>query len=91
MPQGLQTFAADGRPILDIGSRPLKILTDSSIVAGTNTNIPITVPTTGTVIGVPLLGETLESPTIIVNPTSVDVIWEGNFGSGVGRLLVMEF
>lgn len=91
MSQGLQIFDATGRLILDIGSRPLKILTSATIVAGTNTSIPITAPVTGTIVGIPLLPETLDSPTITTSPTSVDITWVGDYGSGAGSILVMEF
>jgi hypothetical protein len=90
MPQGLQLFNEAGNLILDIGSRPLKILQVSTISAGTNQTISIP-PNTGTVVPIPLLPETLESPQFTVSPTQVTVTWAGNFGSGVADLLIMEF
>lgn len=90
MPQGLQVFNADENLVLDIGSRPLKILQVNTITAGTNTTINIPA-NTGTVVPIPLLPATLESPQFTVTQTQVNVTWTGNYGSGSADLLIMEF
>lgn len=90
MSQGLQIYDASGNLILDIGSRPLKILQVNTITAGTNTTISIPA-NTGTVVPIPLLPESLESPQFTVTPTEVTVTWTGNYGSGSTDLLIMEF
>jgi hypothetical protein len=86
MPQGLQVYNAAGQLVLDIGSRPLKLLQVASITAG----VPATIPTTGVVVPLVANSSLTYSPILVVNPTSVGVSWRpGSFGSA--DLMMYEF
>lgn len=97
MSQGLQVFDADGNLILDIGNRVIKILTETTVISGTSTNVPIT-KSSGTQLSVSTLPSTSSSglgnlqPNLAVSSNNIAVTWPA--GTITGRavnMLVMEF
>ena len=86
MPQGLQVFNASGNLILDIGSRPLKLLQVNSLTAGTN----VTISTPNTVVPIVVNSGLNYTPIITTTTNSVSVTWRSGT-TGTASLLLQEF
>lgn len=86
MSQGLQVFNAAGDLILDIGSRPLKLLQVNSLTAGTNA----TISTSNTVVPIVVNSSLSNTPIITTTANSVSVTWVAGT-TGTASLLLQEF
>ena len=86
MPQGLQVFNASGQIILDIGSRPMKLLQVNSLTAGSNLSVSVS----GTIVPIVANSSLNYTPIITVSSGSVDVTWRSG-STGSATLFLQEY
>jgi hypothetical protein len=93
MPQGLQVWNAAGTLILDIGSRPLKLLRVVDIPQDTNTVVTITNRSLNTSLFIIPTANSLESSPTIVSDSgnSVTIGFAGLSNSANREIDIMEF
>jgi hypothetical protein len=92
MPQGLQVFNAAGQLILDVGSRPIRLLTVASIPDNTTTAIPITKSANTTLFVEPVLASFENTPEIVTQTgSSISVNFSGITSGATRSILIMEF
>ena len=92
MSQGLQVFDKNGNIILDVGSRPIRLLTVADIPDDTTTTVPIVKSANTTLFVEPVLSSFENNPQIVSQTgTSVSVNFSGITSGATRSILIMEF
>lgn len=87
MAVGLRVYNSLGNLILDIGSRPVKLLSVDSVTVGVPGSVSYS-GTTGNVVAI--APETSSKPTVSIAAGTASYTWPDG-GTGATKLLLMEF
>lgn len=92
MPQGLQIFDKNGNITLDVGSRPIRLITVADIPDNTTTSVPITKSANTTLFVEPVLASFENTPEIASQTgNSVSINFSGITSGATRSVLIMEF